>query len=159
MLAENASRLVALTRDVPVERLDEELESGWSVRDALGLICGRSEVWGRWIAQILTEDHPNFSFDLRPQFTTIERGTWFNPSDYPEWGLDDAVRAFSTRRRELLETLNGLTAGQWERGATVELSGGPSNLRTVRWFASELAKREQARLDQIDQILNPDARG
>jgi hypothetical protein len=166
MLEESASRLLALTRDAPVERLNEEPESGELSARALAEIIGaRAEVWRRWITQILTEDHPTFTFDfrapefhIRPDMYRARAVRYTSPSELPpEPGLDQELRAFSDHRRNFIETLSRLTADQWERSATVEVSGRPSSVRTVRWFASELARREQANLERIENRLNPEA--
>lgn len=84
LLRENASRLAALTADVPVERLHTAPQPDeWSPNDVLVHIRACCDVWGGNIARILAEEHPTFA-GMNPR-------TWMPRTDYPEWLFEDAL--------------------------------------------------------------------
>lgn len=107
------------------------------------------DVWGGNIDRILAERHASFP-GMNPR-------TWVARTDYPEWPFAAAFAAFSARRHELLRTLERLTPDEWERSAAV-ISYGQANERTVRSYASKLAKHERTHVRQIERTLNPRAR-
>ncbi len=147
LLRENASRLAALTGGQPPERLDTTPQAEeWSPNDVLAHNRACGDVWGGNIARILAED--------RPTFAGTNPRTWMKQTDYPEWRFEEAFRAFAAQRGELLRTLDALTPDEWERTATVT-SYGQRNERTLRSYASQLAKHEQSHVRQIERTLDP----
>ena len=75
-------------------------------------------------------------------------------TDYRQWPFEEALRAFSAQREELLSTLDALTPDGWERTATVT-SYGQANERTLRSYASQLAKHERTHVRQIERASTP----
>ena len=67
----------------------------------------------------------------------------------------EEVSAFIAQRDELLGTLRALRPADWERAATVT-SYGQANERTLRSYASQLAKHERTHVRQIETTLNPE---
>lgn len=74
-------------------------------------------------------------------------------TDYPEWPFQKALRAFSAQRAELLATLEGLMPEDWERTASVISHGQVTNERTLRSYASQLAKHERTHVRQDERTL------
>lgn len=148
LLRENASRLAALTGGLPTERLHTAPQpDDWSPNDVLPHIRACCDVWGaNNIGRILAAKHPTFA-GTNPR-------TWMKRTDYPQVPFEEALRAFLAQREELLHILEGLTPDDWERSATVT-SGGQANERTLRSYASQLAKHERTHVRQIERTLNP----
>ena len=146
LLSENAARLAAFTERVPSGRLhDAPSPEEWSPNDVLAHIRACCDVWGGNIARILAEEHPTFP-GMNPR-------TWMKRTDYPQWRFEEASRTFATQREALLTTLLALTPDGWERTATV-ISYGQSNQRTLRSYASQLAKHERTHVRQIERALD-----
>ncbi len=145
LLRENAFRLAALTDGLPLERLHTASQPNeWSANDVLAHIRACCDVWGGNIARILADEHPTFA-GMNPR-------TWMKKTDYPEWPFEVAFSAFLAPREEQLSTLDALAPDDWERTATVT-SYGQANERTVRSYASQLAKHERAHVQQIERVL------
>ncbi len=148
LLRENARRLAALTGGLPPERLHAAAQPDeWSPNDVLAHIRACCDVWGGNIAKILANDHPTFA-GMNPR-------TWMKRTDYPEWRFEEALRAFSAQREELLSTLDALTPDDWERTAFVTSYGTVGFDRTLRSYASQLAKHERTHVRQIERTLHP----
>jgi hypothetical protein len=149
LLRENGSRLASVTDGLPLEWLHTASQlDEWSPSDVLAHVRTCCDVWGGNIARILAEEHPTFA-GMNPR-------TWMKRTDYPEWPFDEAFRAFSAQREELLSTLDALTPDDWERTATVT-SYGQANERTLRSYASQLAKHERTHVRQIERTLTGSA--
>lgn len=142
LLRENASRLESVSDGLPLERLHTASQlDEWSPNDVLAHMRTCCDVWGGNIARILAEEHPTFA-GMNPR-------TWMKRTDYPEWPFEEAFHAFWEQRDELLSTLDALTPDDWERTATVT-SYGQANERTLRSYASQLAKHERTHVRQIE---------
>lgn len=151
LLRENASRLAALADGLPPERLHTAPQPDeWSPDDVMAHIRACCDVWGGNMATILADEHPTFA-GMNPR-------TWMKRTDYPEWPFEEALRAFSAQREELLSTLDALTPDDWERTATVT-SYGQANERTLRSYASYLAKHERAHVGQVERALSTRTEG
>ncbi|HEY8656168.1 MAG TPA: DinB family protein [Candidatus Limnocylindria bacterium] len=148
LLRENASHLVSLTRDQPARSLARSPQPDeWSPNDVLAHIRACCDVWGGNIEKILAEEHATFQ-GVNPR-------TWLRRTDYPEWPFEKAVRAFSAQRRALLRTLSVLAPQDWERTAAVISYGQLSFERSVRSYASGLARHERTHVRQIEAALAP----
>ena len=145
LLRENASRLAALSQGAKHSQLHMSPEVGeWSPSDVLAHIRACCDVWGGNIAKILAEEHATFA-GLNPR-TRMER------TDYAERPFEDGLRAFAAQREELLITLDALAPDEWERSATVT-SYGQADEKTIRSYASKLAKHERTHVRQIERAL------
>ncbi len=148
LLRENAAGLVSLTRDQPARRLKLRPQPDeWSPHDVLAHIRACCDVWGGNIGKILAEEHATFK-GVNPR-------TWIQRTDYPEWPFESALRAFSAQRRALLRTLGALSRKDWERTAAVISYGQLSFERSVRSYASQLARHERTHVRQIELALAP----
>ena len=146
LLRENAARLALLTAGQPPERLHTAPQPDeWSANDILAHIRACCDVWGGNIARILADDHPTFA-GMNPR-------AWMKRTDYPDWPFEAGLSAFAAQREELLATLDALKPEGWERAATVKAYG-QANERTLRSYASQLAKHERTHVRQIDRTLN-----
>jgi hypothetical protein len=146
LLRENADRLAALAA-APAERLHAAPQPGeWSPNDVLAHVRACCDMWGGNIARILADDHPTFP-GRNPRW-------WMRQTDYPAWPFERALHAFSTQRAELLANLQSLAPADWERTATVTAYG-QRNVRTLRSYASQLARHERPHVDQIARALSP----
>jgi hypothetical protein len=145
LLRENASRLAALTGVPAPGRLHTAPQPReWSPDEILAHLRACSDVWGGNIGKILAGEDPTFS-GLSPR-------TWMKQTDYPQWQFAEAFRAFAVQREELLDTLDALTLDDWERSATVT-AWGQANTRTLRSYASQLAKHERTHVRQMERTL------
>ena len=145
LLRENASRLATLTDALPPERLHTAPQPDeWSPNDVLAHIRACCDVWGGNIGRILADEHPTFA-GMNPR-------TWMQQTDYPQSPFEEALRAFSAQREELLSALDKLTPDDWERPASVT-SYGQANERTLRSYASQLAKHERTHIRQIERAM------
>jgi hypothetical protein len=146
VLCTNATRLASLAEGVASERLHAVPQpEEWSPNEILAHIRACCDVWGGNIAKILAEEHATFP-GMNPR-------AWMPRTDYPARTFEDSLRAFSAQRAELLRTLDALAPGEWERSATVT-SYGQSHERTVRSYASQLAKHERIHVRQIERTLS-----
>lgn len=145
LLAEAPVRIAEMTEGLSAEQLVTPPEAGeWSVRDVLGHLRACSDMWGKYIGLILGEE--------RPTFKAVNPTTWIKSTDYLELEFQPSFEAYTTQRKELLATLEPLTAEAWERTATVTGAGKPRE-RTMRTYAMWLANHEQTHLRQIGRIV------
>lgn len=150
LLGENTSRLAAVADGLPGEWLHRPPEPGeWSPSEVMAHIRACCDVWGGNIARILADDHPTFA-GMGPR-------TWMKRTDYPDWPFEKALRAFEAQREELLRTLEVLTPDDWERTAFVISYGSQGFERTVRSYASQLARHERTHVKQIARAVAPRA--
>ncbi|HET9780519.1 MAG TPA: DinB family protein [Candidatus Dormibacteraeota bacterium] len=143
-LAEQPRTIAKATRGVSDERLRRSPGAGeWSVNDVLAHLRSCADMWGKYIALIVEEDHPTFR--------AVNPRTWINSTNYP--GLDFAVsfRAYSKQRETLVQLLRALPKSAWSRAATVTGAGSPRE-RTVLEYARWLANHERSHLRQIARL-------
>jgi hypothetical protein len=146
MLAAMPSRLTDLTEGISPAQLLTSPEPGeWSARDVLAHLRACSDMWGRYIVVILSED--------RPTFKAINPTTWIKQTNYRELEFQASLKAFSAQRAELLVVLKPLSPEGWTRSATVMTAGRPRE-RTVYTYAQWLANHEQSHIKQIERIAN-----
>ena len=149
LLRENTDRLVSLIDGEPLERLHAaQAPDEWSANEVLAHMRASCDVWGKYIAKILAEEHPTF--------VAMNPRAWMRRTDYPGWSFDAGFAAFLAQREELLAMLHSLQPDDWERAATVKAYG-QAQERTLRSYASQLAKHEHIHVGQIEQILAPDS--
>ncbi len=145
MLRENALRLTGLAGGAPSEQFHCAPGAGeWSPNEILAHMRACADVWGGSIARILAEDHARFA-GTNPR-------SWMKRTDYLQWRFEEALRAFASQRRELLDALAALAPDEWERRATVT-AWGQANERTLRSYASQLALHERTHVGQIEASL------
>jgi hypothetical protein len=146
MLAASPARLADLTEGLPPAQLLAPPEPDeWSARDVLAHMRACADMWGKCIAEILSED--------RPTIKAVNPTTWIKSTDYPKQEFQPSLRAFTQQRAELLGVLQPLPPKAWARSATVTGAGKPRE-RTVHTYAEWLANHERPHIKQVERIVN-----
>lgn len=146
LLAAAPARLADLTAGLSSAQLLTLPEPGeWSARDVLAHLRACADMWGKCIAQILSED--------RPTMKAVNPTTWIKQTTYREQAFQPSLQAFTAQRAELLAVLKPLPPEAWSRMATVTGAGKPRE-RTVHTYAQWLANHERSHLKQIERIVN-----
>ena len=144
-LAEQPNAIAALTKDLPRARLHRApRRDEWSLNDVLAHLRSCGDMWGRYMATIVAEDHPTIRA-MNPR-------TWIKRTNYPELEFAPSFRAFTKQRAELLALLSPLSQAAWSRSATVTGAGRPREM-TVLDYARWLANHERSHVKQIARIL------
>ena len=145
-LEEQPEAIAAVTVGLPRARLHTP-PSGreWSVNDVLAHLRSCADMWGKYIAMIIVEDHPT----IRAMNPT----TWIKSTNYPELEFAPSFRAFRKQRDELLAFLWPLPKAAWSRTATVTGAGRPRE-RTVLEYARWLANHERTHVKHIARIVS-----
>ena len=145
MLAATPVRLADLTEGLPATQLLTPPETGaWCARDVLAHLRACADMWGKYIALILSED--------RPTFKAVNPTSWIKQTDYLEQAFHPLLQAFTAQRAELLAVLQPLPPAAWSRTATVT-GGGKPRERTVHTYAQWLANHERSHIKQIERIV------
>lgn len=146
LLAATPSRLTDLTKGLSPAQLLSPPEPGeWSARDALAHLRACADMWGKYIAVILSEDQPTFR--------AVNPTTWIKKTNYLEQEFHPSLHTFTAQRAELLAVLKPLPPKAWTRKATVTGAGKPRE-RTVQTYAQWLANHEQSHFKQIERLVN-----
>lgn len=146
LLESTPARIAGLTVGLSATQLLEPSNPDeWSARDVLAHLRACSDMWGKYIVVILTEE--------RPSFKAVNPTTWIKQTDYREQEFEPLLKAFSLQRAVLLAVLRRLSAEDWSRAATVSGAGKPRE-RTVYTYAQWLANHERSHLKQIERIAN-----
>jgi len=149
-LTEQPKVIAALTADLPRARLHRSPSRGeWSLNDVLAHLRSCSDMWGKYIATILAEDHPT----IRAMNPT----TWIKSTTYLELEFASSFRAFAKQRAMLLTLLRPLPKAAWSRSATVTGGGAPRE-RTVLDYARWLANHERSHLKQLERLVSGSTR-
>lgn len=146
LLADAPARLASLSTGLTPAQLKAPPEPGeWSARDVLAHLRACADMWGKYIALILSQD--------RPTFKAVNPTTWIEKTTYRELEFQPSLQAFSVQRAELLAVLEPLAPEAWSRSATVTGAGKPLE-RTVYTYALWLANHERTHIRQIERITN-----
>ena len=147
MLSATPSRLASLTNDLtPAQLLAPPAPGEWSARDVLAHLRACTDMWGKYIAVILSED--------RPTIKAVNPTTWIKKTNYREQEFQPSLHAFTAQRAELLAVLKPLPPEAWSRTALVTGAGKPRE-RSVYTYAQWLANHERSHIKQIERIVNP----
>jgi len=146
LLEATPARITELTAGLsPAQLLASPGPGEWSARDVLAHLRACSDMWGRYIVLILTEDHPTFK--------AVNPTTWIKHTNYRELEFHPSLQAFSAQRAELLAVLKPLPPEAWSRKATVTGAGKPRQ-RTVQTYAQWLANHEGSHFKQFERIAS-----
>ena len=146
MLAGTPPRLADLTEGLSPAQLLTPPEPGeWSARDVLAHLRACSDMWGKYIVVILSQD--------RPTFKAVNPTTWIKQTDYRQQEFQPSLLAYTAQRAELLAVLKPLAPEAWSRMATVMTAGRPRQ-RTVYTYAQWLANHERMHIKQIERMVN-----
>ena len=145
LLAAAPARLAGLTASLPPAQLLAPPGPGeWSARDVLAHLRACSDMWGKYIAVILSQD--------RPTFKAVNPTTWIKQTNYGELEFQPSLEAYTAQRAGLLAVLKPLAPEAWSRTATVTGAGKPRQ-RSVYTYAQWLANHESSHLRQIERIV------
>jgi hypothetical protein len=145
-LTETPARLASLTEGLTPAQLLAPPEPGeWSTRDVLAHLRACSDMWGKYIVLILSEE--------KPTFKAVNPVTWIKKTNYRELEFQPLLQAFIDQRAELLAVLEPLALEAWSRSATVTGAGKPRE-RSVYTYAQWLANHERSHFKQIERIAN-----
>ena len=142
-LAEQPKTIAALTAGMSERRLHRRPGHEWSANDVLAHFRSCGDVWGRYIALTLTEDHPTFR--------AVNPTTWIKSTNYPDLAFAPSFRAYLRQRTELTRRLRALRPQDWTRSARVSGAGRPRE-RSVHEYALWLANHERSHLRQIARL-------
>jgi hypothetical protein len=144
-LAETPQRIAALTADLtPLQAQRPPSTDEWAAVELLAHLRACSDVWGSYIARILTEDHPTIR--------VINPRTYIRRTNYSSLDFQSSLRAYLLQREGLLADLRPLSPEQWTRGATITGAGALLEL-TVQSYVSRLARHEHAHVRQFQEIV------
>lgn len=144
MLSDAPRRIAELTEGLPASQmLIPPAEGEWSERDVLAHLRACSDMWGKYIRLILSED--------RPTFKAVSPRTWVRQTNYLELQFETSFQAFSAQRLALVSLLTELAPEDWSRSAIATGAGKPRE-RTVYTYAQWLANHERSHFRQIGKI-------
>jgi hypothetical protein len=116
----------------------------WSAQEIVAHLRACAEVWGRTIERMVAEDDPTIRY-------VSPRG-WIKKTDYLQQSFRESLAAFSERRVTLVETLGGLDAIDWSRGA--KFTGTTLGREaTVLDYARRIADHEAPHLGQLQRTV------
>ncbi|MDP9245033.1 MAG: DinB family protein [Chloroflexota bacterium] len=143
-LAEQPKAIAELTAGLPrARRHGSPSRDEWSLNDVLAHLRSCSDMWGTYIAMIITED--------RPTIRAMNPTTWIKSTNYSELEFALSLRAYTRQRATLLSLLRSLPKSGWSRSATVTGAGRPRE-RTVLEYARWLANHERSHLKHIGRL-------
>ncbi len=145
LLTETPQHIAALTDDLSEAELHTHPGEGeWSANDALAHLRACADVWGNFIAVILSED--------KPTLRAINPTTWIKKTDYRELEFHPSFRSYLKQRADLLAVLEALPPEAWSREATVT-GVGKVFTRTVYTYGQWLANHERSHFRQIERMV------
>ncbi len=145
VLRTTVPQLDDLTRGVPQQRLSMVTDYGWSVNDQLAHLRACHDVLGGNMLRIVREDHPAWK-GMAPR-------AWQKQTDYFDWKFGPAFEVFRAQRAELLEVLEPLPPGVWERTATVSVPPGKVYEYSTLYYGDWMARHERSHLGHMGRIL------
>lgn len=138
--------IAALTQRLPSSRLNAApAEDEWSLNDVLAHLRSCADMWGKYIALIVEQDHPTFR--------AVNPTTWIKRTGYPDLDFTVSFRAYRQQRAQLVGFLRALPKSAWSRSGTVTGGGRPRE-RTVLDYARWLANHERTHLKQIARLCD-----
>jgi DinB family protein len=149
-LTEQPQTIAALTSGLTPAQLCQPPGVGeWSMNDVLAHLRSCADMWGKYIAIIVAEDHPTIR--------AVSPRTWIDSTDYPALDFDSSFAAFTKQRAELIRFLQALPKAAWARSATVTGAGAPYD-RTLFEYAQWLANHERSHIGQIGRLAGRQSR-
>lgn len=112
----------------------------WSIKEVMAHLRDTAELAQYRLRRILTEDNPLLPA-FEPDKTASERNYLGNPTD-------PILPAFEERRRQVLETLRGLSEAQWQRTGVREGLG----QMTLSEIMERMAEHDLTHLEQMRRV-------
>jgi len=146
MLSDAPAHIAGLVEGLSSAQLLTSPTSGeWPARDVLAHLRACSEVWGKYIRLILSQDDPTYK--------AVNPTTWIKHTGYLQQEFQPLLEAYTNQRSELLAVLKALPPEAWDRTATAITAGRPRQ-RTLYTYALWLANHERSHYRQINNIAN-----
>ena len=118
----------------------------WSVNDILAHLRACSDVWGKSIMAMLTQDNPTQGY-VSPRVS-------MKKPMYVDLDFGAALESFTEERHKLVLTLSNLDVVGWSRRGTFTGTSPRGRNQTVLSYAERLVNHEQGHLDQIEALLS-----
>jgi hypothetical protein len=143
ILRTTVGRLPELVADAKPEEQEPSgyNEKHWSLAAVLAHLRACNDVLGGAMVRILDEDHPAWA--------ASSPRAWQAKSGYHDLSFEANFAAFAEGRRGLLERLERLAAGDWDRAAVVRVPPGKVYERSVRYYGAWLAQHEGTHLKDL----------
>ncbi len=146
LLTQGPLRVRKATRGIPTKRILRRSDvEPWSVADILAHLRACSDVWGKTILAMLTQDNPK-------QRYVSPRASMKKPM-YADEDFDAALESFATERRKLVRILTDLDTAGWARRGTFTGTSARGRSQTVLSYVERIVNHEQGHLDQIEGLL------
>jgi hypothetical protein len=116
----------------------------WSANEVLAHLRACSDVWGRSIIAILTQNRPTLRY--------VSPRTWIRKTNYTDLTFDASFQAYVDQRKDLLKVLRALPQKDWLRGASVKAAA-KFREETILSYAQRMAQHEAGHCDQVERIL------
>src|SRR5690606_2013463 len=144
-LAEYPQRIHAVTADLSEAKLHTHpAPDEWSANDVLAHVRACADVWGSYIARILSQD--------RPAIQAVSPRRYIDQTDYLEQEFTASLQAVTAQRAKLLEVLPVWAAEGWERQAIVT-GVGNAIVRTLRSYSDRMTRHEREHVHQTEQLV------
>ncbi len=116
----------------------------WSANDILAHVRACSDVWGKSILAMVTQNHPTMRY--------ISPRTWIRKTNYPEQEFYLSLKAYKKQRRELINALRPLKSKDWLRGATFTATT-KDREPTVLSYTQRIVQHESEHFIQLEDLL------
>jgi hypothetical protein len=144
-LADTSHRLNSLSNGLDKTQLHfRSDEEPWSANDILAHLRACSDVWGKSILAMISQEHPTLRY--------ISPRTWMRKTNYADQDFHVSLEAFTKQRNELLEALKALNINDWSRGATFTGTT-KGREQTILSYAQRIARHENDHCIQIEALL------
>ena len=156
-ISQDVSRIVELLKQGPLRigkaissvqtqqlyvRTDKE---PWSISDILIHLRACSDVWGKTIMAMLTEDNPIQPYKSPRAFMKKQK--------YQDQEFEAALESYTQERQKLVKRLTSLDEAGWSRPGTYTGVTPRHRNQTVLSLANRIVDHEQPHLDQIETLL------
>lgn len=145
-LADTLTRFNAAAEQLDPARLVEPPPpGGWAPNEILWHVRASADVYGEYIARILSEE--------TPRWRHVSPRARMKKARYDELPFADSLAAFVRQRTELVTLLAGLPPEAWQRTALVRVDRreGPLTLHERVWG---MANHEQVHCAQLDRLVS-----
>lgn len=144
-LHEAPGQIEALTANLsPAALREQPAPDEWSINENLAHLRASADVWGTYIARLVSEDDPTF--------TAASPRAHMRTSGYFDLAFVPSFAAYVEQRRALMAMLDDLRAVDWARSATVKRNGELWRY-SVHYYGSNLASHEAVHIPQIEGVV------
>ena len=145
-LTQSPFRLEKLTRGIETVRLHLRSDAEpWSVSDILAHLRACSDVWGKAIMMMITQDNPTMRY--------VSPRSWMRKPKYRDQEFGAALETYTLERQKLVKTLTDVDEAGWGRRGTFTGTSARQRDQTVLSYANRIVNHEQPHLEQIETLL------